>query len=286
MSAESKIEELASRFQEAHRTPDPYRFLIDADGDLFSPSHNCKVINTINTDHLVGQLEKKAFVAISRWVREESQGVIAWVSPPNPYPVSKLIISEIEYKDGYKRLFNRAIVLDINEEDCLELGRKLTRFSKEQPFFAGPADLRATPIVLDTTKFSWTTILERVNIDIKQIDDVKTGQDIISKKAAVQEAKMIFSMDYDKREVMITKMLGDKPESCPPRLVSTWGQTAVQIFSQNALTLRGEVSAVFSSNKSEWFCIKCPICGMQINSEVKPGESCPNPSCRAVRKCA
>lgn len=277
MSVESRVEELASRFQETHRIPDPYRFLIDADGDLFSPSHACKVISTINTDHMVGQLEKKAFMAISRWVREESQGAIAWVSPPNPYPVSKVIISEIEYKDGSKRLFNRAIVLDINEEDCLELGRKLTRFSKEQPFLAGPEDLRATPIVLDTTKFSWNSILKSVNVDIKQIEDIETGQDIISKKAAVVEAEMIFSMDSDKRSMMITKMLGDKPESCPPGLVSTAGQTVFQIFAENALTFTG------SLNKDPDFCRSCPICGKEINCVVRSGQSCPE--CGAKKEC-
>lgn len=288
MSAESEVEELASRFQETHRIPDPYRFLIDADGDLFSPSHGCKVINTINTDHMVGQLEKKAFMAISRWVREESQGAIVWVSPPYPnlYPVSKLIISEIEYADGSKRLFNRAVVLDIDESDCLEVGRKLTRFSKEQPFLAGPEDLRAMPIVLDTTNNSWTAILKSVIVATEQIEAIETGQDILSKKAAKVEAGKIYSMDPDRRSIMITKMLGDKPESCPPGLVSTAGQTAFQIFSQNSLTIIREANTGFSMKKSEWFCVSCPVCGMQINCEVRPGEKCPNPNCGAMRKCA
>ena len=37
--------------------------------------------------------------------------------------------------------------------------------------------------------------------------------------------------------------------------------------------------------KSEWYCKSCPMCGKQINCEVKPGERCPNASCGAVREC-
>ena len=39
------------------------------------------------------------------------------------------------------------------------------------------------------------------------------------------------------------------------------------------------------SGKSEWFCKNCPVCGSEINCEVKPGESCPNPNCGAIRQC-
>lgn len=279
MSVESKIEELASRFQETHRIPDPYRFLIDADGDLFSPSHGCKVISTINTDDSVGQLEKKAFMVISDWVRQEQQGAIIWVSPPYPgrYPVSKLIISEIEHVEESRRLFNRAIVLDINRDACLNLGRKLARFSKNQPFFVGSEDLRAAPIVLDTTKFSWISILENALVDHQQIEVIKAGWDLISKKAAIDEAKEILSMDADRRSMMITKRLGDKPESCPPRLLSTSGQTAFQIFAENALIIAG------SQSKDPDFCRSCPVCGEEINCIVRPGQSCPK--CRTVKRC-
>lgn len=279
MSVESRVEELASRFQETHRIPDPYRFLIDTDGDLFSPSHGCKVMSIINTDHMVGQLEKEAFVAISRWVREEPQGVIVWVSPPYPglYPVSKIIVSEIEYVDGHKRLFNRAMVLDIDYRQCLQLGKSLARFSPDQPFLATSEDLRATPIILDATKFSWISILERVIYDTKQIKAIKTGQDIISKKAAKVEAEKIFSMDSDRRSMMITRLLGDKPESCPPGLVSTGGQTAFQIFAESALTFTK------SLNKDPDFCKNCPICGEEINCIVRAGQSCPK--CKTIKRC-
>lgn len=37
--------------------------------------------------------------------------------------------------------------------------------------------------------------------------------------------------------------------------------------------------------KGEWHCNNCPVCGEFINCEVRPGENCPNPRCRAVREC-
>ena len=224
---EREVEERASYCQETNRIPDPYYFLFDAEGDLFSPSHNCKVTSIIKTDHLVGNLEKKACEIISSWARQEHGGAIAWVSPPYPglYPVSKVIISEIEYVNGAKRLFNRAIVLDIDQVQCLKLGQALVRFSPNQPFLVSAEDLRATPIVLDTNRYSWLDILERVMVDARQVEAIKTGTDIIAKETAL----------------LTGGVAGDKPASCPPFVSGNvvFG-TAFQIFSQSSLIVEND----------------------------------------------
>lgn len=265
------VEELASRIQETHRYPDPYYFLIDQDGDLFSPSHNLKVIDIINTDYEVGQLEREAFVAISSWSRRETKGAVAWISPPNPYPVSKVIVSEIEFVNGIKRLFNRALVLDIDGRECLELGRNLARFSLNQPFLTSSEDLRATPIILDTTR-DWINILAEFITDTSQIEAIRTGRDIITKKAALAQAGVYYSADLGSRPMMMREMLGDRAESCPP-------QTAFQVFSGNALSI-GTGSLLM---KDKDYCIRCGACGQEIRCVVRRGQKCPK--CPAVRKC-
>lgn len=269
-----QIEELASRIQETHRNPDPYYFLIDQDGDLFSPSHNLKVVDIINTDYEVGQLEREAFMAISSWFRRETKGAIAWISPPNPYPVSKVIVSEIEFVNGIKRLFNRALVLDIDGRECLKLGRNLARFSLNQPFLTSSEDLRATPIILDTTRNDWINILAEFITDTSQIEAIRTGRDIITKKTALAQAGVYYSADLGNRPMMMREMLGDRVESCPPRSVV---QTAFQIFSENSLTFIG------SAGKDPDFCKVCPVCEKVINCVVRVGGSCPK--CGAVKRC-
>lgn len=262
-----QVEELASRVQETHRRPDPYYFLIDANGDLFSPSHQQKVRDIIRTEHIVGQREAQACQFISQWANQERSGAIAWVSPPYPgiYPVSKIIVSEIESVNGSKRLFNRAMVLDIDARQCLELGQRLARFSFHQPFLTNPEDLRAKPIVLDTSRNSLVSILERVIADATQIEMVRNGKDIITKQVALAQAANVYSADYDSRSTLIRGVLGDRPESCPPRPISASGGTAFQIFSSHSLESDSMGSLYFP----------CPNCGA-INKRPREGyvENC------------
>ncbi|MBI3103488.1 hypothetical protein HYZ05_00950 [Candidatus Daviesbacteria bacterium] len=284
-----KAEEHASRVLETHRIPDPYYFLIDQDGDLFSPSAHLKVREKIDTSTRVGMLEAQAFQETSHWASGAEAGASAWVSPPGHYPVSKIIISEIEKVNGVKRIFNRAIVLDINESECLDLGRRLSAYSLNQPFLTYSDQLRSTPIILDTKEKNWLEIMEEVMPDSFLWESIRRGDEVIAKQAALAEAERIFAKyrvpgrdhnDYaDNREMQrdMQSMLGDKPESCPPRLSSGAGQTAFQVFSENALTFSS------SANKDPDFCEVCPACEEIINCVVKTGSSCPK--CGAVKRC-
>lgn len=267
-------QELASRSLETRRIPDPYYFLIDPDGDLFSQSAQLKVKRVIRTDSKVGVLEAQAFNSIARWARNAEAGAIVWVSPPQPYPVSKIIISEIEKVNKGKRVFNRAIVLDIDESKCLSLGRRLACYSLNQPFLAHPDQLRSTPIILDTTEKTWLEIMEEVIPDYLLWGSVRRGDEITSKQEALEQAERIYTrysngnsynLEYEEQ-----RMLGDKPESCPPRISSGIGQTAFQVFSSHSLEVDSMGSLYFS----------CPACGV-INKRPREGyvERCQNPAC-------
>lgn len=269
-------QELASRSLETKRIPDPYYFLIDPDGDLFSPSARLKVRKVIRTDSKVGVLEAQACDSISRWARNAEAGCIVWVSPPEPgiYPVSKIIISEIEKVDKIKRVFNRAIVLDIDESSCLHLGQRLGNYSTNQPFLGHLDQLRSTPIILDTTNKTWLEIMEDVVPNHLLWDSVRRGDEMRAKQEALEEAERIYTRypndnSYDK-QLEEQRMLGDKPESCPPKASSVAGQTAFQVFSSHSLEADSKGSLYFP----------CPACGF-INKRPREGyvERCQNPAC-------
>lgn len=270
-------EEHASRVLETHRITDPYYFLIDQEGDLFSPSAHIKVKRKIDTSTSVGILEAQACQAISDWAAGAESGAIAWLSPPGPYPVSKVIISEINHREGVKRVLNRAIVLDIDTRECLDLGRRLSGYSMNRPFLAHSEQLRATPLIMDTTNKTWLEIMEEVMPNTILWNSVKKGEDMLAKQEALAQAEAILfgrssSLNVSSYEVdrKLQLMLGDKPESCPPKVSASGGQTAFQIFSSHS----------FESDSKGSLTFPCPACGA-INKRSREGyvESCQNPGC-------
>lgn len=278
-------EELASHSLETKGIPDPYYFLVTTTGELFSPSAQCRVKDVVlRTNHL-GQLEYQALRFIEQWVAGSSEGTVAWISPPYPgiYPVSKIIISEIEYMDGEKRLFNRAIILDFGEQKCLEFAQSLARYSQNRPLLSHLDEVRSQPLILNPC-IPWIHILGELIDDPVLWDSIRNGEDQRVKEEAVRQAGIVLkglfevttdsnSMDYVR--MAVAGMLGGGPGSCPVRF-DTQG-TAFQLFSKSALTFAGSVG------KDADFCQACPVCGQEINCIVRMGGSCPK--CKAVRKC-
>ncbi|MBI2196147.1 hypothetical protein HYU45_00900 [Candidatus Daviesbacteria bacterium] len=284
--SEQFVEELASQSLETNRIPDPYHYTI-ADSELFSPTAHCRIRDTVEdrTSHL-GQLEYQAVVATEQWAARSDKGISVWVSPPSPgvYPVTKIIVSEIEYANGVKRLFNRAILFDFSDRECMVLAWNLTSFTKNKPIFTDLDQVRATPLVLDTKDRSWIEILERLIYDPKLWEGIRQGEDKVAKKKALEQARTIqkqlfFStkpITYQEAQMAARQMIGSYPGSCPPR--NSTGRTALRVFSENALTY-----VASSISRDPDYCRVCPICEKEINCVVKVGGSCPN--CRAVKRC-
>lgn len=279
------FEELASYSLETKGIPDPYYFLIDNDGDLFSPSHRAKVKNFIIRETRIGELEAQAFDAITSWSKNNISGAIAWISPPYPgiYPTSKIIISNIEGKNGRKRLYNRAILLDFDEAECLKFAQNLSEMSKNRPLLSRLDEVRATPLILDTDSRSWIYILEELIDDPNLWESIRRGEDKKAKEEALIQARLVYqglfgaTTSATEAKIMLFEMLGDKPGSCPVLFNTTKG-TAFQIFSENSLVVGGLLKS-----KDPDFCRNCPVCGEEINCIVRVGQSCP--SCKTVKRC-
>lgn len=277
-------EELASYSLETKRIPDPYHFLVSADGELWSPTAQCRVRDVVLRTPPVGELEDQALTAIEQWVRVNNKGVIAWVSPPYPgiYPTSKVIISEIELEGGIKKLFNRALILDFDEAECLKFAQDLSNFSQNRPLLSSLNDVRATPLILNTRGKSWIYILQELILDPVLWQMVRTGEDKIAKQEALAQARVVYERLSDKNMPLedarrgISAMLGVESGSCPILLQGT----AFGVFSEYSLILGISSSLESDSRGSLYF--PCPLgCG-RINKREKNGPLLTN--CQGCRK--
>ena len=215
--------ELASFSMETNRIPDPYYYTLDKDGDLYHPEGQTKVRNFIGRGNHVYELEYQAFTRIENWFRNTDGGSLIWVSPPSSglYSTSKIIISEIEGKGEQKKLHNRAIVLDYDEDKCLKLAQNIAVFSHNHPLFQHIDQVRSMPIALNTRERSWLYILEEAIPEPALWGMVKEGLDKKVKIEAVQFAREIYQrlfrspVEVQEGQEMLVGMIGEKRASCP-----------------------------------------------------------------------
>lgn len=281
---EQFVEELASYSLETKRIPDPYHFEITANGELFSPTAHCKVKDKIeDKTGPLGSLEYQVLLSIEQWAAKSSKGSIAWISPPHPeiYPTTKIIISQIEYQNGVKRLFNRAIILDFDENKCLEFAQSLAQFSQNRPLLAHLDQIRVTPLILNT-RISWIHILGELIDDPLLWETIRNGEDQRAKQEALRQARVVqkqFSITHDYRysdeaTMAVMQMLGPKSGSCPVVFKST----AFGVVAGSSLTVGSSGFSESDSKGSLYF--PCPACGT-MNKRPREGyaERCQNPGC-------
>ncbi len=260
---EQVAEELASYSLETRRIPDPYYFLVTENGELLSPTAHCKVRDVVLRTHQVGELEFQALSVIEQWAKNNNEGAIAWVSPPYPgiYPTSKIIISEIQHEGETKKLFNRALILDFDEQECLKFAQDLSNFSQDRPLLSHLDQVRSTPLILNTHGKSWMYILQELIVDPDLWQMVRAGEDIKAKEEALVQARVIHhsifnkSMPSEDARRAVIGMLGDKSSSCP------WlakAGTAFQVFAGSSLLIGGSRSLESDQYGSlEFDCPKC-----------------------------
>lgn len=266
-------EEVASLCMETKRIPDPYFYKINQNGKLTSPVTGRLVEDVVLRDSEVGELEFQALKRIQEWDKDRESGVIAWVSAPKRgvYDVSKIIVSEIREQDGEQILFNRAIVLDIDEAHCLEFAKSLSRYSLNKPYFSSNDEVRAIPLEL-SANCHWTYILEEL-LPYISLEQVRNGEDLIIKDQTVNQALDIYrqvvsnsgKVDVDSFVKLAGRsgMVGSKGSSCPPK-------TAFGLFADNAEKVGEKCEKV-----------RCRRCGWEPTSgdekRMESGEitSCP-----------
>lgn len=187
------IHEIATCLQESARETDYYHYIEDRDGDLYSPTAQCKIKNVIYRNNYIGELEGQVFDEINNWFKKSREGVIAWISPMHPvyYPLdSKIIISEINNYHGIKTLINRAIILDMNGQECLEMAQALAERSTNRPYLESVHTVRSTPLFLNPD--TWIDIMSEVINAPELWQKVRTGQDIRIQTEALQQAQKVY----------------------------------------------------------------------------------------------
>ena len=273
------VEEIASYSLETKRVPDPYYFLINTYGKLISPQTGRFVEDSVERQSPVGQLEYQALLKIQEWTMKDEKSTCLWISPPYPgkYPVAKIIVSEKVNRGSREMLFNRAILLDFDNQECLVLAQKLASIDNGSSTFTSPEDLRAQPIFLNSKdQKNWLTLLRRhVNGD-KVWDTIESGEDIMKKDEVLKKASIIYQKLFGHRSLcpsgyddfrlkkvvkkaQLMDLFGTSLVSCPPSSL-----TAFETFSKNAFLL-----------PESKFVKNCGQCGAKIEKVISAGFRCP-----------
>lgn len=296
-------EEAASFSLETHRIPDPYQYILDQDGDLFSLAAKRKIRDVVRVGSYIGQVELNALDRISQLTRQNKSGVIVWISPPHPeaYPDLKIVVSEIQERGSQRLILNRAIIFDFDSETALKFAKALSGRSIEKPSFENNEQVRARPFMLDISDAHWTDILQDLVGQSEIWEMIRSGEDVKAKNIALKQAEELYSYLYPtvgheqasaKAQALIGAMIGSYDPSCPTLLKQSALQTVLRSSLVSRFTAGGKIDI---DNVPAWrkdpshpmYCIHCGACGEEIKVVVLEGEQCPaKNSCSAVRECA
>lgn len=253
-------ENLASKSHETRRIPDPYVFVI-REGKLQTPTGSL-VENAVLRGNKIYDAEYDALMKIQKWAGRNDEGVSLWFSPPfeNGYSALKIVASEILYSlSGEKVLFNRAIVIDANESQSVQIA---SQFPGEKQY--DPEILRKEPIFVNSS-FDWLGILSEYTLQTNQMMD---GADIKIKNITLREVNkiikstgLIFADNIAKEKGLIGPML----DSCDAGQKSSFNA-----FFENAL---GEFPCprCHGPIPSGIGMTRCPHCGL---TKEQAGSTC------------
>jgi len=261
------VEEIASYSLETRRIPDPYFFIVRDDGKLISPQTGKPVEDSVEKNSILGKVEFEALVKIQDWVVNSEEGVVVWISPPHKErsPLSKIIKSDIRHQGSLKILFNRAILLDIDGQECLKLANDI---QDNIGRLISPEDLRGSPLFV--TGELGDRLFDTLELATKDTDSwqmIRDGKDLMEKRIAIDKAKYIYErivavkIGYDSDLVKKTieneikiGTFGLSPVSCPP--------SAFEAFYINSFKV------------DEKFVKNCGNCGRKIGKPISKGYRC------------
>lgn len=206
-------ENLASKSHETKRIPDPYIFLL-INGKVVSPSDLKPIEESILVRDAIEAAEFSGFQEIQRLVLENDHGTVFWFSPPSidGYSSFKIVVSTIFTGiEGMKGIFNRAIVLDVNQKISLEIASQISRIK-----FSDSEELRKKPILLeDSESDAWLEILAKYS---EQANLIVSGQDVIAKVETLSQTDIIYTSvsTHHSAEILAIQngMIGSRKDSC------------------------------------------------------------------------
>lgn len=231
------------------------------DDNLFSTLTNRPVEESMVINNEIDYQDVIGFRNIKDYVRENSEGVVFWLSPPHelrttdPFspPQAKITIYEVQTIAGRKETFNRSVLFDTTKAGAILIANKLAEvFSEQELLFDSEEAVRTMPVFTSQyiSEQEWTYKIEQI-ISNHQWQEIASGEDIVE-----------YQRTLDILQNGGSAPVGQYGASCPP------GRSPSAIT-----TMFSEVSK---------FVFKCGNCNMPILKFISAGYQCKNPECLGV----
>ncbi len=258
--------EATSYSLETRKIPDTYPFTIKL-GKLYTPDGQL-VENSINKNSDVGKNEYVAFLKIQDWANKNNRGLSIWISPPfkNKYPCSKIVLSEVVQSNDSRLLVNKAILLDIDVNGCMELFDNLTG---DMSKLKNSEELRSSPILFDyISPKKLDSIFDQIlENEAQQLVMLKKGEDIVESEKTIEyfrNQKLVFGT-ISTKAAKLDGIVGNHSSSCPT--IHSANMTAFELFA-NPLKFKEGIIIL---------CCTCPFCKKKVEAKIFDGQiHCPN----------
>ncbi len=259
----------------------PYELKFDREGN---PNF------AVRKETRIDMLEVAAYERM-RKLADDGEKYILWISPPSEeagYVENRFVVAVVGEAAEEIKMECRGICAQFNEEECVELGNKISGYRK----FINGDDLRSNPIpiAVDEEGEDWIDVLEGL-IDLPQVwQAIRKGVDL-NNLNRMEEVSRVVEETYgdilrrgmkDQGESIYVGALIEQfvEKSFGIRLVAGGGHgmsnTAVlgktglnspflELFNRSTISEKGEN---YCRKCHEWYNgDKCPYCGMRHSSE-------------------
>lgn len=232
----------ASISLESRKLPDPYPFLI-SNNKIISPVTGKPAEQSILRASTLDEIEYQAFQDIQFWASSHKYGLAFWISPPeiNRSSQGKIIASELKED----RLFNRSVLFDCEENECLTIANKIQiEFIGQGVAYLDNNELRRNPIFINRhiETQDWLAILSEIIPEEVQWQMIANGEDLLELERTLEWAQ-----GYAQGTRAQEEYIGDNPLSCPS-------------------------ASAFKVMSGERECVFCPICRKLVTVLVFPNK--------------
>lgn len=272
----------------------PFVLEVTNDGRVINPALGSKdVIEYYSDTSELDRIEKGAGIKIRDCLLSEPDGTLSiWISPPGgplEYEEGRVVVGFNREDSGTRFLESYGICVDFSSQDCLEISKRLSNYTRSSQTISNSEDLRGKVFIITPPESKpWEFLREHVPMN-NVWDSIESGQVLHIKQQAIEDAGEVArttmglisvaqsEQDYIQAGAYAETFMRSKgwniaSGACGSLNGDLLASTGTFLHSHFQIGSEGNV--IRAKTEMGKFVKKCGNCGKEINKVIRAGYKC------------